>query len=368
MAEALDACRDGLTLARLLAVPGAPASVEAPLRALIAPYLSCMSQRAIIRRLEATDRAGRFARDLEAAAVHFFVPALKRRLGAVAAGTLGAGHAPECAEALRTIVSRLFPGAEAPLAARHLEEAARPLTEAAAAEAAEAGRALAGDDYPELAPVAWALLRLDAMAWLLGELGAAARAEDVSRLARRLALQAVERITATTRRFVDDPNQLTLFDNAAVVARADDTAVILSVAFVSGPDDPGYPALAAYARHLPVLADALSGAARRMIGRPASNLAVFGGLIQQMECLALTCTLVSPDDGPREFKAFREEVRHRWLGLADALASALDRAGLENPPDAAGLAHTRAQAGCLTGAARRLSLTGFESLAGRVAG
>ncbi|MBI1209374.1 MAG: hypothetical protein GC191_19075 [Azospirillum sp.] len=288
------AAADALRLLALLERPF-EADTAAALDRLIQPYQRRMPQLAATERYHGqADPAGRtpdalLRRRIAQTIVLFLIPALRQRL----LDPLPAGpgpSAPDCAGVLAGLVAWLTDRYDGPASTEHLRGLAGDLVTAAEQLASTAGGRLDRDDTPDLADLAQTLLRLETLGWLLEELGDHRGPATLAGHRRRLAAAAFGRIEAVVGRFLDQPDQLTLFDSAAVIAPTDAVVVVASqlagAPVAAAPDAAdSAAALGSLAARLMQLADRLQAFAFGRIGRVGSNRDYFRALLRQLDCL-----------------------------------------------------------------------------------
>lgn len=273
-------------------------------------------------------------------------PALDNLVGAALCGHLraviadpaaGAPDAVTTAEALAALLGR-HGDARTPLRAR-LDETVAGLVDSARQSTDHLRVLLDTPDGPDLRSIAFDVLRIEGVRWVLEILGHHAGLASLSDHARRLSRLTLMRSAETIRAFISKPDLLTLYDSVAVVSQTDHLLTVAArlldalrdgeeerTAFVVPEDEA---ALRAFGKTLNALADLLARIAGKAAGRADVTPGLAVSALEQLRFLHQFCARLGSAKPP-EFAMLEQALRHHAHSVAARFHSVL----AANPPAA----------------------------------
>ncbi|RJF82259.1 hypothetical protein D3877_19640 [Azospirillum cavernae] len=266
--------------------------------------------------------------------------ALCRHLRAVIADpAVGAPDAVTTAEALAALLAR-HGDARTPLRAR-VDEVVSALVDSARQSTDHLRVLLDTPDGPDLRSIAFDLLRIEAVRWVLEILGHQSGLASLSEHARRLSRLTLMRSAETIRAFISKPDLLTLYDNVAVVSQTDHLLTVAlrlldalrdgeeeRTAFVIAEDEA---ALRAFGKTLNALANLLARIAGKAAGRTDVTPSLAVSALEQLTLLHQFCARLGSSKPP-EFAMLEQVLRHHAHAIAARFHSVLAENPAPPPP------------------------------------
>jgi len=287
-------------------------------------------------------RVAALRRHVEPAVAATLLPALRRAIGERMAGPGDGPSAVTLAEAMRTLARWLSLGETAAVGRSQVRAVGKDLEQRAAAIVDGLAGLLHTDDFPDLSVLTFELLRLEAIRWVLEELGDRPGLAAVSVHSRRLAVATLNRASATIEGFVAGHDLMTMFDTVAALSQVDNLIVVVSrvldagaevgeerTAFVETSDEA---ALARFVAALEPLSDLLAKIAVRAAGRGDVGPAIFPGAVRQLGYLERVCARVRHQARPEALDVLGARLDKHRTSLVVAIGETLAKLSLSDDP------------------------------------